>query len=309
VVASHIVSTPYFSYSFARSGTMQKKAPALLEPAIEAADLADRQVPLGRGSIALTAQEGSRISRANCAPARPEWAQIALFRARQRRQLRETDLSAEQIGAQAPSRLSRPHGDQERAQGCSGAAYARTQAAQRVIGARPRSGFAKFRCAKFRCAEFYRAEFYDAMERLKRRTDFRAAASGARAQSSGFVLQARKRSDEGTARVGFTVSRQVGNAVERNRVRRRLRELVRLARPGSLHAGHDYVLVGRRTALAAPFRDMMQELEAVLDRIHSRERRGGGGAHKRPLHEAGSAASVKPIPQPDARRNPSMPER
>jgi ribonuclease P protein component len=297
-------STPHFSYTFASSGTMQKKAPALLELAIEAADLADRQVPLGRGSITLTAREGSRISRANCAPARPEWAQIALFRARQRRQFRETDLSAEQIGAQAPPRLSCPHGDQERPQGCGGSAYARTQAAQRVIGARPRSGFAKFRCAKFRCAEFY-----DAMERLKRRTDFRAAASGARAQSSGFVLQARRRSDEGTARVGFTVSRQVGNAVERNRVRRRLRELVRLARPGSLHAGHDYVLVGRRTALGAPFREMMQELEAVLDRIHSRERQGGGGAHKRPPHEAGSAASVQPTPQPDARRNPSMPER
>ena len=147
------------------------------------------------------------------------------------------------------------------------------------------------------------------MERLKRRADFRAAASGARAQSSGFVLQALRRSDEGCARVGFTVSRQVGNAVERNRVRRRLRELVRLARPGSLHAGHDYVLVARRTALGAPFGEMMQELEAVLDRIHSRERRGGGGARKHPLHEAGSAASVQPMPQPDARRNPSMPER
>jgi ribonuclease P protein component len=276
-----------------------------LELVIEEADLADRQAPLGRGSIALTAREGSRISRANCAPARPKWAQIALFRARQRRQLRETDLPAEQIGAQAPSRLSRPHGDQERPQGCGRAANARTQAAQRVIGACPRSGFAGFCCAKSYCAEFYRA-----MERLKRRTDFRAAARGARAQSTGFVLQARRRADEGSARVGFTVSRQVGNAVERNRVRRRLRELVRLARPGSLYAGHDYVLVGRRTALEAPFGEMMQELEAVLDRIHSRERRGGGGARKRPLHdEAGSASSVQPMPQPDARRNPSMPER
>jgi ribonuclease P protein component len=144
------------------------------------------------------------------------------------------------------------------------------------------------------------------MERLKRRTDFRAAASGMRAQSSAFALQAHRRADDDSARVGFTVSRQVGNAVERNRVRRRLRELVRQARPGSLHTGHDYVLVGRRTALAAPFGKMMQELDAVLDRIHARERQGGGGARKRPLHEAGSAASVQ---QPEARRNPPMPER
>jgi ribonuclease P protein component len=180
-----------------------------------------------------------------------------------------------------------------------------------VIGACPRSGFAAFCCAKPYCvkpyrAKFYCAESYSVMERLKRRTDFRAAASGARAQSRGFVLQAQNRSDEGSARVGFTVSRQVGNAVERNRVRRRLRELVRLARPGSLHAGHDYVLVGRRTALDVPFGEMMQELEAALDRIHSRERRGGGGARKRPLHETGSAASIQPMPQPDARRNPSV---
>ena len=55
-------------------------------------------------------------------------------------------------------------------------------------------------------------------------------------------------------RVGFTVSRQVGNAVERNRVRRRLREMVRLATAGSLHAGHDYVLIGRRAALEAAVR-------------------------------------------------------
>jgi ribonuclease P protein component len=178
-----------------------------------------------------------------------------------------------------------------------------------VIGARPRSGFAEFCRAEFYCAESYGAESYCVMERLKRRTDFRAAGSGMRAQSSAFTLQARRRSDDGGARVGFTVSRQVGNAVERNRVRRRLRELVRLSRPGSLHAGHDYVLVGRRTALGAPFGEMMQELEAVLDRVHSRERRGGGGARKRPLHEAGSAGSVQPIPPSDARRNPSMPER
>jgi ribonuclease P protein component len=145
------------------------------------------------------------------------------------------------------------------------------------------------------------------MELLKHRTDFRAAASGMRAQSSAFVLQARRRSDEGSARVGFTVSRQVGNAVERNRVRRRLRELMRLSRPGSLHIGHDYVLVGRRTALKVPFGEMMQELDAVLNRVHAREQ--GGGARKRHLHEASSAASVPPKPSrmpAEIRRCPSV---
>jgi len=147
------------------------------------------------------------------------------------------------------------------------------------------------------------------MERLKRRTDFRAAASGTRAPGSAFVLQARPRADQGGVRVGFTVSRQVGNAVERNRVRRRLRELVRLARVGSLHAGHDYVLVGRRAALKAPFDEMMKELDLALNRIHIRDRLGTGAARKQPLHEAGSPATVRPVPQAKARRNPPIPER
>ena len=67
------------------------------------------------------------------------------------------------------------------------------------------------------------------MERLTQRADFLAAASGIKTTAAAFVLQARKRVDEGPARFGFTVSKKVGNAVERNRVRRRLREIVRIA--------------------------------------------------------------------------------
>jgi ribonuclease P protein component len=132
------------------------------------------------------------------------------------------------------------------------------------------------------------------VERLKRRSDFRAAAGGARASGRSFVLQARSRGDQGAARVGFTVSRQVGNAAERNRVRRRLREIVRVsaaAATGRLCPGHDYVLVGRRTALAAPFADMMLELVHALSRVHAAEtpeRGGTGGARRGPLHEASS---------------------
>src|SRR5580658_5688066 len=105
------------------------------------------------------------------------------------------------------------------------------------------------------------------MERLKRRTDFRAAAAGARAPGNAFVLQARRRDEAGQksdqeagpVRVGFTVSKQVGNAVERNRVKRRLREIVRLAPAAALSAGHDYVLIGRRAALQAKFGDMTRD--------------------------------------------------
>jgi ribonuclease P protein component len=132
------------------------------------------------------------------------------------------------------------------------------------------------------------------MERLTRRADFRAAARGARAAASAFALQARSRGDDHGIRVGFTVSRQVGSAVERNRVRRRLREIVRLTAGGEMRPGHDYVLLGRRAALALPFGEMRLELDAALRRIHSSKivERGGheatGGDGGRPLHEPGS---------------------
>ena len=113
------------------------------------------------------------------------------------------------------------------------------------------------------------------MERLRRRTDFRAAAAGQRASVGAFVVQARRRAEDGPVRIGFTVSRQVGNAVERNRVRRRLREIVRLSQGGGMHDGHDYVLIGRRAALAAPFGQMRQELDTALGRIHDPERASG----------------------------------
>ncbi len=106
------------------------------------------------------------------------------------------------------------------------------------------------------------------MERMRQRADFLAAAAGAKATGAAFTLQACRRHDEGAPRVGFTVSKKVGNAVERNRVRRRLRAMVRLAPADRLQAGHDYVLVGRRAALALPFASMVAELDGALDRLH-----------------------------------------
>jgi len=111
------------------------------------------------------------------------------------------------------------------------------------------------------------------MERLRQRADFLAAATGIKAPAAAFVLQACKRRDTGPARLGFTVSKKVGNAVERNRVRRRLREIVRQSAAGRLHAGHDYVLIGRRAALNLPFARLTQDFEGALRRIHA-ERNG-----------------------------------
>ena len=143
------------------------------------------------------------------------------------------------------------------------------------------------------------------MERLKRRVDFRAAAGAMRAPAAGFLVQARCRAEGGAARVGFTVSRQVGNAVERNRVRRRLREMVRLTAAETLQAGHDYVLVGRRAALNRPFEQMLRDFANAVRRIHASAPERTGGAPKQPLHEAGSPAGKRPLPA--EKRNRSAP--
>jgi len=115
------------------------------------------------------------------------------------------------------------------------------------------------------------------MERLKQRADFLAAATGTKVPAAAFVLQARKRAELGPIRFGFTVSKKVGNAVERNRVRRRLKEIVRLSDPIRMHSGHDYVLVGRRAALKVPFDRMTSDFEGALRRAHGSSIAGRSG--------------------------------
>ena len=105
------------------------------------------------------------------------------------------------------------------------------------------------------------------MDRLRQRADFLAVANGARATCAAFVLQGRRRDDDGPIRVGFTVTKKNGNAPERNRIRRRLREVVKQAGVISMRPHHDYVLVGRRDALTRDFATMLDDLRSALRRL------------------------------------------
>jgi ribonuclease P protein component len=109
------------------------------------------------------------------------------------------------------------------------------------------------------------------MERLTRRADFLSAAKGASIQTATFSLQARDRRDRSSPRVGFTVTKKTGNAVERNRIRRRLRAAAGDVVPREGQAGFDYVIVARRQALSSPFDTMIAELERALSRLHDRK--------------------------------------
>jgi ribonuclease P protein component len=105
------------------------------------------------------------------------------------------------------------------------------------------------------------------MDRLRQRADFLAVANGARANSAAFVVQGRLRDDAGPIRVGFTVTKKNGTATERNRIRRRLRELVKRLDVIPMRPHHDYVLVGRRGALHRDFATMLDDLRQALLRL------------------------------------------
>ena len=108
---------------------------------------------------------------------------------------------------------------------------------------------------------------------LKNRPDFQRATRSPRAALPGFILQMRKRApDEAEGvRVGFTCSKKVGNAVARNRAKRRLREIARLALPDHGRDGMDYVLVGRQGATASiPFSQLQADLIKALDILHGK---------------------------------------
>ena len=204
-------------------------------------------VPVSRrcGVLQLTWSGRNRIQRRSFAPPR--------MRAKSRRMSSEAHLSAEQPRAQAPSRIPQAHVHGGRTRHPRAAAREETQAPVRV-----RSMAAGF-------------------GRLRQRADFlRIAASGRKQVTPGLIVQtARTPPDTGDTngnvamRVGFTVTRRVGNAVVRNRARRRLRAVARDTLLDHGQPGHDYVLIGRQTTLTRSFGKLISDLKSALHRLHA----------------------------------------
>lgn len=106
-------------------------------------------------------------------------------------------------------------------------------------------------------------------ERIRQRRDFLAANQGRRVPTAGFVLLVHQRGDDDPLmRAGFTVTKKIGNSVTRNRLKRRLREIVRLALPGHGHPGADHVLIGRDAGLTRDFARLQADLIWALTAAH-----------------------------------------
>ncbi|MFT6074549.1 MAG: ribonuclease P protein component [Yoonia sp.] len=109
------------------------------------------------------------------------------------------------------------------------------------------------------------------LEILKNRADFVRASNARRQGTPGIHLQGRKRT-QGEAigiRVGYTCSKKVGNAVARNRAKRRLREVARIVLPEMGRDGWDYVLVGRKDLTASlPFETLLADMRRAMKKVH-----------------------------------------
>lgn len=114
---------------------------------------------------------------------------------------------------------------------------------------------------------------------MRQRSDFLAANGGLRVGTPGFVLLVKLRADQSPqARIGYTVTKKTGNAVVRNRIKRRFRELARAVLPEHALPGADHVMIGRTEALTRDFAAMKADLERALARV----RDGKASSDRRP---------------------------
>lgn len=122
------------------------------------------------------------------------------------------------------------------------------------------------------------------LQTLKSRSEFLAVRGGARASVPVCLIEARKRPDGtsslGGPRFGFTVTKKLGNAVVRNRIRRRLKAALAAISADHAEDGFDYVLLARSAAFDRPFEDMQKDLVRAFNVLHKTPSRGDQGLDK-----------------------------
>lgn len=108
------------------------------------------------------------------------------------------------------------------------------------------------------------------LENLKKRSEFLTVSkAGHKWGTPAFLVLGHQRAPEGPPRYGITASRKIGGAVERNRVKRRLRTLLKEILPNKGHPGMDYVLIARKECLTRDFSLMKQDLEKALRKLQT----------------------------------------
>jgi ribonuclease P protein component len=125
---------------------------------------------------------------------------------------------------------------------------------------------------------------------MRKRADFLRAQKGRRQSAPGLTLEACSsppaKAAPGAARIGFTASRKVGGAVERNRAKRRLRAAAAATLPLLAREGHDYVLIARTATLSRQFAELIRDLSKALAAAHAAMDQAGGAdvtREKRPI--------------------------
>src|SRR6201996_8855213 len=105
------------------------------------------------------------------------------------------------------------------------------------------------------------------IERLKKRPDFLACAQAAHCARGAVLIQARLRDAEPLVRAGFTATKRIGGAVDRNRAKRRLREAARLLLPELASPGFDYVFIARGGVTTRPWPRLLDDVKSALLRL------------------------------------------
>jgi ribonuclease P protein component len=118
------------------------------------------------------------------------------------------------------------------------------------------------------------------LQRLTKRAQFLFVRAGVRAARGAVLVEARVRAEGGPIGVGLTASKKVGDAVTRNRARRRLREAARRLLPEHGHPGADYVLVARQSTPDAPWAALLDDLKSALIRLRPDLEAGAGRARQ-----------------------------